>query len=58
VNATLLCKSANKRLDNYYTCKQTKEYFEALKSIPEFQGLDLITSNIGGNHSGTWADNC
>lgn len=53
INATMLCKAGGKRLDNYM--RSSKEFIEVLKnSFPQFEGMELITSKIGGNHTGTW----
>ena len=53
INATALCKAGGKRLDNYM--RSSKEFIETLKnSFTQFEGMELITSKIGGNHSGTW----
>ena len=53
INATMLCKAGGKRLDNYI--RSSKEFIEGLKnSFPQFEGMELITSKIGGNHTGTW----
>jgi hypothetical protein len=54
VNATLLCKAGNKRLDNYKNNKETQSYLEALVSITGIPVNELLNTNIGGNHSGTW----
>ena len=53
INATMLCKAGEKRLDNYM--RSSKEFIEGLKnSFPQSEGMELITSKIGGNHTGTW----
>ena len=53
INATMLCKAGGKRLDNYM--RSSKEFIEGLKnSFPQIEGMELITSKIGGNHTGTW----
>jgi len=53
INATMLCKAGGKRLDNYI--RSSKEFIEVLKnSFPQIEGMELITSKIGGNHTGTW----
>ena len=54
VNATELCKAGGKRLDNYKQNKQTQEYLQALISITGIPGIELIKTNIGGDHTGTW----
>jgi len=48
----MLCKAGGKRLDNMI---RSKEFIEVLKnSFPQIEGMELITSKIGENHTGTW----
>lgn len=54
INATELCKAGGKRIDNYKQNKQTQEYLQALISITGIPGIELIKTNIGGDHTGTW----
>jgi len=54
INATALCKAANKKLNHYIENKNTKEYLEALKINTGIPVLELLNVNIGGKHNGTW----
>jgi hypothetical protein len=54
INATELCKAGGKRLDHYKENKQTQDYLQALISITGIPGIELIKTNIGGDHKGTW----
>jgi len=54
INATALCKAANKKLNDYIRLKTTQEYLEALKINTGIPVLELLNVNIGGNHNGTW----
>ena len=54
INATQLCKAAGKAFADYQKTKQTQDYLQALSSNMNILILDLINSNIGGNHSGTY----
>ncbi len=54
INATVLCKAANKRIYDYLRLESTEAYLQALSRKTGQHVKDLIRSNIGGNHSGTW----
>ena len=53
VNATELCKAGGKRIDNYQTSKQGKEYLNELIKLTEFQGVKLLNT-IEGKNGCTW----
>jgi hypothetical protein len=55
VNATQMCRVVpGKRWILYYENIGTKKYLESIEAKVGIPTLDLITSNRGGNHSGTW----
>jgi len=54
INATELCKAGGKRIDHYKENKQTQDYLQALSFNTGISVIDLINSNVGGNHSGTY----
>ncbi len=54
INATALCKAGNKSIGHYLENKNTKEYIQELQTNIGIPILELITSNVGGNYSGTW----
>lgn len=54
INATQLCKAGGKLFGNYRKTKETKEFLEELSSNIHIRTMDLIKSNVGGSHSGTW----
>ncbi len=54
INATVLCKAANKLFATYRQNKQTEAYLQALSFKIGIPIEELIRSNVGGNHSGTW----
>jgi len=54
INATELCKAAGKKYNDYHRLKQTEDYFQALSFNTQIPVKDLINSNVGGNHSGTY----
>ena len=54
INATALCKAGGKKLNDYTRLKTTQEYLKALENNTGIPVLDLIISDIGGNHEGTW----
>jgi hypothetical protein len=54
INATQLCKAAGKKFNDYQRIKQTEDYLQALSFNTGIPVLDLINSNVGGNHSGTY----
>jgi len=45
----------SKKMNNFLRSKQTNAYLEALSVNTQKSVLDLITTNVGGSHSGTWA---
>lgn len=54
INATKLCKSADKLFNDYYRNKRTQAFLAELslttgKSVKEF-----VESEVGGAHTGTW----
>jgi hypothetical protein len=53
INATALCKAAEKQLDDYKENLQTKEYLDELSLITGIHVTNLFQDNIG-RHSGTW----
>ena len=53
VNATQMCRAAGKEFANYSTTIGMIQYLNALESNLGIPRLNLITSNRGGNHSGT-----
>lgn len=54
VNATAMCKSANKIWNNYNQNKRTKEFLLELSFTNGIPLMDLVQCRVGGNHSGTW----
>ena len=54
INATQLCKAGGKAFADYQKTKQTQDYLQALSSNMNIPILDLINSNVGGNHQGTY----
>ena len=54
INATELCKAGNKLFADYFRLNTTKDYLKVLESNMGIPILELINTNIGGNHSGTW----
>ena len=54
LNATELCKAGNKKLNDYQRNKQTQTFLQALESNTGIRICELIKSDVGGNHSGTW----
>ena len=54
VNATAMCKSANKLWANYRQTNRTKEFLEELSSSVGLTILEIVQCRVGGNHSGTW----
>jgi len=53
VNATMMCRAAGKRWNDYRENNKSNDYIFALKSKTGLPVLDLIKSNRGGDHSGT-----
>jgi len=53
INATALCKAANKKINDYIENKNTKDYLEALKINTGIPVLELLNVNIGGKHGFT-----
>jgi hypothetical protein len=53
VNATMMCKAAGKRWNDYQENSKSTAYIYALESKTGIPVLDLIKSNRGGNHLGT-----
>jgi hypothetical protein len=56
VNATQMCRAAGKLFGNYRRLDSTEEFLQELSSNIHISILDLVKSNQGGNHSGTWVD--
>jgi hypothetical protein len=55
VNATQMCSTIpGKRWIDYSRSDATKTYLKVIETKVNIPTLDLITSNRGGNHSGTW----
>lgn len=54
INATQLCKAGGKKFNDYQRIKQTEEYLQALSFNTGISVMDLINSNVGGNHLGTY----
>ncbi len=50
INVTLLCRSANKRIDKWKERKESKALIEAFKVIPQNRGITPLAS-IKGQHS-------
>ncbi len=50
---TAAAQAFGKRLDNFWTNAETKEYLAALSQLPGIQGSMVVT--IPGSRSGTWA---
>ena len=53
VNATMMCKAAGKRWNDYQENSKTKTYIRHIEAKTGIPVLDLIKSNRGGNHLGT-----
>ena len=54
INATALCKAANKKLNDYTRLKTTQEYLKVLEINTGIPVLELLNLDVGGNHNGTW----
>jgi len=54
INATALCKAANKKLNDYTRLKTTQDYLKVLEINTGIPVLELLNLDVGGNHSGTW----
>ena len=54
INATQMCKAANKLFADYQRLSGTKDYLQALESKIGIQIQDLVKTEHGGNHYGTW----
>ena len=54
INATQLCKAANKHFNDWFRLKSTNEYLISMETKTGIPVLDLINKNIGGEHLGTW----
>ena len=54
-NATLMCKSAGKKWNDYYRNKTTSSYLQCLSSTAGIVATDLVYQSGGGNnHRHTW----
>ena len=51
-----MCRAAGKLFGNYRRLDSTEEFLQELSSNIHISILDLVKSNQGGNHSGTWVD--
>ena len=56
VNATQMCRAVGKLFGHYRRLDSTEEFLQELSSNIHIRILDLVKSNQGGNHSGTWVD--
>jgi hypothetical protein len=56
INATALCKAANKKWDHYNTNQQTKDFLDELSSTTGIPVIELVQSKQGpmANGGGTW----
>lgn len=54
VNASKMCASGGKRWYDYIRIESTQAYFNVLSSKTGIPALDLVISQRGGDHSGTW----
>ena len=55
VNATQMGKAAGKRWNHYYVLDSTQKFIKSIEnSKAGITALDLVKSDQGGNHSGTW----
>ena len=54
INATQMCKAAGKLFGHYKSLDSTQTYLQALESNIGIPILELITVDVGGNHSGTF----
>jgi len=58
VNATEMCKVWKKQWSEYIRSRRAKNIITALedeqKSKPESLRIEIVSANVGGNHSGTW----
>lgn len=55
VDLTQMAKARGKKVNDFLRLKQTGAYLKALSANTGIPVLDLICSDVGGNHSGTWA---
>ena len=54
LNATELCKAADKRFNNYYRSESTQEYLKVLEDELKICNSELIIMNNENNKSDTW----
>lgn len=54
VNATKLCKSADKVWNKYYRNKRTQSFLAELAQGGRIRSSDLVQIPVVGSHSGTW----
>ena len=54
INATRICKAANKRWGNFFGNGGTKSFLNVLAIKKGCAAVDLVHSDRGGCHTGTW----
>jgi hypothetical protein len=54
INATKMCQLSGKRWYDYMRIDTTQAFIQALSSKAGIPALDLVVSQRGGNHAGTW----
>jgi predicted GIY-YIG superfamily endonuclease len=54
INSTQICKAAGKKFSHWSSLDSTKELINVLSSNAGIPALDLVHTQIGGDHSGSW----
>lgn len=54
INATEICRSANKLWHNFSKSQKAKRLIDAVAKITNKNHNDVVICKVGGDHSGTW----
>lgn len=54
INATTMCQAGQKRWHNYWRTTTTQTFLQGLSSSMSVPVMDLVLSQHGGRHNGTW----
>src|ERR1700678_3288414 len=54
MNATAMCQANGKLWGHYWKNESSQEYVNELSTTIGIPILDLVQSEVGGSHSGTW----
>jgi len=54
INATQLCQAGGKKFSHWYSLDTTKKLINVLETNAGIPALDLVKTNVGGLHLGSW----